>query len=506
MFGSSVGAERVLKNIGPGDYSMEGYDNNKFFIVQGDVVVTVPDGITWRGGPATNYWFYAFNGSVTFKFASGQKYQAIQGMSCPKGGLMQLYAVTDSDWMLFIPSDAGSGQIGPQGPQGPQGATGPQGPDGPAGKDGAQGPKGDPGSQGPIGPQGPQGPIGAQGAQGIQGIQGVKGDTGPVGPPGPGGGSSLISVQVKTGDYYVVAGDQATLFVAHEKPLTVWLPSSEEEAMPVGTWCEITDEDASQDDIVARFYPTANARMIAPLGNVAGASGQSIRAIKVDDDSWLINGMTKIDVNPPKPRPITHFGGGTGVGPDGKPLPDVLQLDWTVDQLGVVSQYAEIFLPDQTPLWSANFAPGVGQFVGTPFQFPSWTKLVARVTVTDKQGRVSQRVSDQFYVMGKPTPATPDQPYMYKSTVNLFQSYSAPENGAIKAQKPDGGFFRNVAQVKLDGYDTWASSDAESGSYYSQLLVVKYPSPVPKGTARQARYVAQNDFGTTISTFFIDPE
>jgi hypothetical protein len=127
------------------------------------------------------------------------------------------------------------------------------------------------------------------------------------------------------------------------------------------------------------------------------------------------------------------------------------------------------------------------------------------VTVTDKQGRVSQRVSSAFYAMGKPTMATPDQPYGYKSTVNQFQSYSVPANGAIKEQMPDRGFFESHAEVKMDGFDSWVSSNTETGRYYATPLIVNYPNPVSKGTAREARYVAKNDFGTTISTFFITP-
>jgi hypothetical protein len=574
--GTMVGADRTVQII-PSVYTMISNDNTRYMHAVADTVITVPDGtIGWRGGVGTSYVVYAIGGSVTWVFDPSQAFTADQGLVCPQGGYTIAYYCDSNKWLVFMPSQVGTGKPGPEGPAGPVGPGGPAGKDGTPGtpgtpgRDGQQGPAGPQGSvgpagaagkdgksfeikgyydtlaqlkaarpvgvagdcylvgspghlftwdtteaqwqdsgvvEGPAGPTGPLGPQGPIGPQGDQGIQGVKGDPGPVGPPGPGGGSSLITVQVKTGDYTVQSGDLATLFVAHEKPLTVWLPSSVEVAMPIGTWVEITDEDVSDDKTVARFYPTENARLISPLGNVAGASGQSIRAIKVDDDSWLINGLTKADVNPPAPRPFSHFGGGTGVGPDGKLLPDVLQIDWTIDQLGVVSQTLEIFLPDTTPVWSSAIAPGVSQFVSAQYQFPAWTNFVSRITVTDKQGRVSQKVSSKFYAMGKPTMALPDQPYMYKSTPTLFQSYSKPVNGAITVQHPDGGFFKNVAQVKMDGgLDTWASSSAENGSYYNSVLIVNYPSPVKKGTPREARYVAQNDFGTTISTFFVDPE
>lgn len=177
----NVRADRQIVYLTGPTYTLTLTDDNKYFIVTGDTVVTVPDGVTWRGGVGTTYWMWASTGSVTWKFAAGQTYKAIQGLVCAVGGVTQLFNSAIDQWLVIQPSTAGSGQPGPQGPVGPVGPAGATGPAGPTGNTGAAGPTG------PIGPAGPNGNTGPQGTPGIAGNDGATGAQGPLGAQGEAG-------------------------------------------------------------------------------------------------------------------------------------------------------------------------------------------------------------------------------------------------------------------------------------------------------------------------------
>jgi hypothetical protein len=370
---------------------------------------------------------------------------------------------------------------GPQGPAGPQGAQGPQGVQGPQGQQGEPGQQGNQGDAGPAGPIGPIGPVGP---------------AGPAGPPGDG----LITVKREASTNYTLgAGDNNVFFVAHGQPLTLWLPSTaEQSALPIGSHVRLADIDPQDASTIAQFSPTWGARLIAPLGRMAAAAGQAIEAIKVSDDTWLLSGQCAINPQPPSPRPIGHLAGGTGENPDGTVLPDTIRVGWSTPMLGIAQIWIEIIDPDtSTTLYEGAVDPIASWWQSQPDQFKAWNRLQARLTVTDIDGRVSQKVSERFYGMGKPSAATPQTLY-YAVTGTTFQSL--PQLQADIAPQTGQHAFFITAQVKNPASlnDWWSSPTL------SEVDVLTVPFGVAQGAGPlKARYVLENEFGRTVSNFVV---
>jgi hypothetical protein len=394
------------------------------------------------------------------------------------------------------------GAAGPQGEQGVAGAPGPAGPAGPSGAvgpQGAQGPQGLQGEPGPEGKAGPQGEQGLQGLQGEPGPQGLPGAPGPAGPQGP-AGADLITVKVEpTGDITAGADDNNVLFLAHGHPLTVWLPSTTEQpALDIGSHLQIAAFDPDNPAVTAQFAPTWGCRLLSPLGRMTAAVGTPIEAIKVSDDTWLLSGHCAVNPHPPAPRAFAHLGGGTGLKPDGSALGDTIRVGWTLPMLGIAEITIEIIDPDtSTTLFSGAVDPAATFWQSDPYTFKAWSRLRARVTVTDIDGRISQKISEPFYGMGKPQGATTQTLY-YKVTNESFQSLPLLL-GDISPQSGQNA-FRITAQVKSpSGFNDWWSSLTLSAV---DVLTVPFGEHRPAGPL-QARYVLENEFGRTVSNFTI---
>jgi hypothetical protein len=403
--------------------------------------------------------------------------------------------------------DAGVIQ-GPAGPAGAAGATGAQGekgmagapgPAGPAGPSGAVGPQGLQGLQGEPGPQGEPGAPGQQGPQGLQGVPGPEGKTGPQGPAGPAGGDRITVKLEPTGETTAGAEDNNVLFLPHKQPLTVWLPSTTEQpALDIGSHLQIAAFDPDEPAVIAQFAPTWGCRLLSPLGRMTAAAGTPIEAIKVSDDTWLLSGHCAINPHPPAPRAFAHLGGGTGLKPDGSALGDTIRVGWTLPMLGIAAITIEIIDPDtSTTLFSGAVDPAATFWQSDPDTFKAWSRLRARVTVTDIDGRISQKVSEPFYGMGKPQGATTQTLY-YKVTNESFQSLPLLL-GDISPQSGQNA-FRITAQVKSPSgfYDWWSSPPLPE----VDVLTVPFGEYRPAGPL-QARYVLENEFGRTVSNFTI---
>lgn len=444
------------------------------------------------------------------------------------------------------------GPVGPAGPQGEpgvpgrdgrdgkDGAAGPQGPAGPAGKDGAGvrilgtlespsqlPPTGQPGDaymidddlwvwssntnnwedvgriRGPVGPQGPVGPEGERGDTGDPGPvgpvgpQGPKGDKGERGPAGS--GSTLM---VKYPEYETITlgvEDDLTMFIAHNHPLTVLLPSSNEVDLPIGTSCFITDIDANVAETVARFYPTWDAQMIAPLGWTAKASGQQIQAIKVTDDTWIVTGVTGPDPKPPAPRPLAAQG-GTGVDEFGIKQGDTIRVSWECDRHSIVSQYVEILNPQlSSTVFTTNVDPDATFWQAPTGQagLQSWMTYQARVTVTDKQGRTSQVVTDRFVAEGKPSQGQVARDACYD---DHFASWPNPEDRDKGRTWQQGSSLTIVQQVKNPTRlnDWWDSNTVRT---WGERMDTPFGQVFGSGQKLDCRYVATNEYGTTYTYF-----
>jgi hypothetical protein len=289
------------------------------------------------------------------------------------------------------------------------------------------------------------------------------------------------------------------LFVAHGQPLTLWLPSTaEQSALPIGSHVRLTDLDPQDTSTMAQFSPTWGARLIAPQGRMAAAAGQAIEAIKVSDDTWLLSGQCAINPQPPAPRPIAHLAGGTGENPDGTVLPDTIRVSWTTSMLGIAQIWIEIIDPDtSTTLYVGAVELTASWWQSQPDQFKAWNRLQARLTVTDIDERVSQKVSERFYGMGKPSAATPQTLY-YAVTGTTFQSL--PQLQADIAPQTRQHAFFITAQVKNPASlnDWWSSPTL------SEVDVLTVPFGVAQGAGPlKARYVLENEFGRTVSNFVV---
>ena len=392
------------------------------------------------------------------------------------------------------------GAEGPQGAAGVPGPVGPAGAPGPSGASGPAGPAGQNGASGPAGPQGlqgPQGPQGLQGPQGSHGDRGLQGEQGPAGPPGEG---DLIKVKDESSENYTLGTeDNNVLFLAHAHPLTVWLPSAaEQDGIPIGSHVRLADLDPQDDKTIAQFNATWGCRVLSPLGRMAAVSGQAIEAIKVSDDTWLVSGQCATNPNPPAPRAFEHLGGGTGLNPDGSVLADTIRVGWTIEMLGIAEIRIEIIDPDtSTTLFSGPVDPAATFWQAEPFQFKAWNNLRARVTVTDIDGRMSQKVSPPFYAMGKPQGATPQKLY-YKVTADSFQSLPLLF-GDISPQSGQNAFSIRAQVKNPSSLNDWWSSPT---SNTVEVLTVPFAEIRGAGTLA-ARYVLENEFGRTVSTFSI---
>ena len=141
--------------------------------------------------------------------------------------------------------------------------------------------------------------------------------------------------------------------------------------------------------------------------------------------------------------------------------------------------------------------PTASWWQSQPDQFKAWNRLQARLTVTDIDGRVSQKVSERFYGMGKPSAATPQTLY-YAVTGTTFQSL--PQLQADIAPQTGQHAFFITAQVKNPASlnDWWSSPTL------SEVDVLTVPFGVAQGAGPlKARYVLENEFGRTVSNFSI---
>lgn len=499
MVGRFGASDRVIKEI-TGAYTIQAKDEQALLVCNSAEGATIR--FPWQQGVVgpmrAGYEYVAMQrgtGPVRIIWDTGVSMLTPNGTQIANRGesmKVTFFSLTEGTCEV---AGVGGGEPGPQGPPGPQGAQGPVGPQGDPGRDGRDG------RDGPVGPQGPQGepgPVGPQGPQGVQGEQGIPGPAGPQGPKGdrgergPSGEAGRIAVKYETGEYTLTSDDDFTLFIAHEQPLTVYLPSSAEvPGLEIGTAVEITDIDAADQMTVARFVASPDARVIAPLGTVAKVSGQAITAIKVSDDTWIVTGVTGEDPNPPKPRPITHLGGGTYT-PDGEPQGGVCEVSWTVLRAGIVSQYLEIIETDSTPLWAGYVDPTAENWISSYEQFESWKYLRARITITDKDGRVSQVVSPIFYVMGRPTPATIQTLYWNAAGDKL---QTLPDlSGYVRRQYPDGGSITAVQRVKNPKamWEWWETSYSDWGT----TMLTNFGATFDVGQEIDAGYDVTNVFGT----------
>lgn len=509
---------------------------------------TGSSGDSYLVGPAPAH-IYSWSGADA-AWVDGGVIQGPQGVAGPVGpvgpqGQQGEQGVQGDQGVQGVPGD--------QGPVGPQGEQGPVGPQGPAGKDGQdgrslqilgyfdnydeliaahptgrsgdcylvgkpgalfswdetdrqwansgviEGPKGDPGPQGAQGVQGPVGAAGKDGKDGEVGPQGPKGDRGEPGPPGPGGGDSLVVVKSLTGLYTVTPADNNVLFVADDAPLTVALPSvAESPDILVGTHVRIADSNAADPSTVAQFSPTWGARLVSPLGRAAAASGQAIEAIMVSGDTWILTGVTGQSPTPPAPRPLTA-GGGTGFDQYGEMLGDSLRVAWTCPRLGVVSQFVEIIDPDtSSTLFSGYADPDATFWQSAVGQFKSWNWLVARVTVTDIDGRVSQVVTGRFYQCGKPSTASTQVLY-WRVDNDSWQSLPHVDADVQNQSQVGVDKYTMQSQVKMSGFNKWAKSEAKQNA----VLTCPFSESFPGGQVLDARYVLSNEFGTTVCSFQI---
>jgi hypothetical protein len=238
--------------------------------------------------------------------------------------------------------------------------------------------------------------------------------------------------------------------------------------------------------------------MIAPLGWVAKAAGQEVRAIKVTPDTWVVTGVTGEDPAPPKPRTLS-VGAGTGSNLDGTVLPDTIRVSWDCVRLGIVSQYVEIIDPDNSAIVYASYVDSDATYwQSDQYQIPAWNRLVARVTVTDKQGRVSQTVSEKFYGMGKPSEVYPTREGVYGDRLTTFPLADAD----VSVQAPDGGLYKIIQQVKNpDALNEWWSSSPDF--FLGNQMTTKYGAQFGKGKELRCRYVMENDYGKTVSDFTV---
>jgi hypothetical protein len=459
-------ADRRARDV-TANYTLVPDDQYYFLICNSEqpITVTVPAKPVLSGGRGTLYYLWRYgSGSVNVRFDAGLTYLAPNGLSIPQTGeYLVIYQNSATDFAVNLSS----------------GSTGPAGPQGPAGERGA------PGEPGPAGPQGPVGPMGPAGPEG------------PVGPPGTG---ELIPIQRVTGTEHTLgAGENNTLFVAEGQPLTLWLPSTAEQGeLAIGSHVRLADLGQQDERVIAQFSPTWGARLIAPQGCMGAAAGQAIEAIKVSDDTWLLSGPCAISPKPPATRPITHLGGGTGMNPDGSVLPDTIRVGWSVEPLGIAEIWIEILDADQaSTLLAEAVDPSASWWQSEPFALKAWSQLQARLTVTDIDGRVSQRVSERFYGMGKPSAATPQALY-YAVTESSFQSL--PQLQADIAQQSGQNAFSITAQVKDPAsFGDWWSSPSSSAV---ELLTVNFGAIQSAGPLK-ARYVLENEFGRTVSNFVV---
>jgi antitoxin PrlF len=231
---------------------------------------------------------------------------------------------------------------------------------------------------------------------------------------------------------------------------------------------------------------------------MTAAAGTPIEAIKVSDDTWLLSGHCAVNPHPPAPRAFEHLGGGTGLKPDGKALGDTIRVGWTLPMLGIAAITIEIIDPGtSTTLFTGAVDPAATFWQSEHDAFKGWSRLRARVTVTDIDGRISQKVSEPFYGMGKPQGATTQALY-YKVTNDSFQSLPLLL-GDISPQSGQNA-FRITAQVKNPSSlnDWWSSPTLPE----VDVLTVPFGEHRPAGPL-QARYVLENEFGRTVSNFTI---
>ncbi|MBM5800858.1 MAG: hypothetical protein FJ077_08495 [Cyanobacteria bacterium K_DeepCast_35m_m2_023] len=231
---------------------------------------------------------------------------------------------------------------------------------------------------------------------------------------------------------------------------------------------------------------------------MTAAAGTPIEAIKVSDDTWLLSGHCAVNPHPPAPLAFEHMGGGTGLNPNGTTAGDTIRVGWTLPMLGIAAITIEIIDPDtSTTLFSGAVDPAATFWQSEPSVFKAWSRLRARVTVTDIDGRISQKVSEPFYGMGKPQGATTQTLY-YKVTNESFQSLPLLL-GDISPQSGQNA-FRITAQVKSPSsfYDWWSSPTLSA----VDVLTVPFGEHRPAGPL-QARYVLENEFGRTVSNFTI---
>lgn len=459
-------ADRIVKDVS-GTYVITSDDQYYFLMSSSPGGCTIvfpgePAKIADRG--TLYYIFKGSDGPLSVVFEPGLTAHAPEGLTVKnKGDFVQILQNSRTEFMVVIP---GGGQPGPVGPEGPRGA------------DGERGVPGEPG---------------------VKGDKGEKGDRGPAGPGG--GGETLVPVKYETGQYKLRSEDNNTLFVAHLSPLTVLLPSTTEEpSFEIGTHVRICDIDAADEFTLAGFWPTLGARLIAPNGTAGRVSGQAIEAVKVTDDTWIVTGQTMVDPNPPAPRPIRELGGGTGFDEDGSTLGDTVRVGWDIDYIGLSNIHLDFFVDDAkgTPPFFTIDLPASNTFWQSEVaQFDSWTKFKVRMIATDIAGRSTQRTSDTFYSMGKPSTAHPGELF-YRVTRESFTSFPVID-GDVSNQSASGSLSVSC-EVKTPDSLSWASSEV-IGSF--DVLAVAYPTA--SGPSRYpARYRFVNEFGTTVSNFSID--
>jgi len=332
-----------------------------------------------------------------------------------------------------------------------------------------------------------------------------------------------VTVKVNRGRVMLSADDTNTLYVQGKPPaswqkqsfvdpgfgvsegssdpdvLTLVLPSDREvPGIPIGRSVRIVDLDVDSPND-CQFDASWDARVVSPSGRMANASGQAIEAIKVSDDTWIVTGDLKPTTDPQLPRTLV-VGAGTGENPDGSMLPDTLRVAWTTPMWGIVRVYVEIIDPaTSTTIWEGDADPLVPYWQSGVDQFFSWYWFQARVTVTDKDGRVSQRMVEKFYQCGKPSMLWPQRLYFnidgtsWKSLPQLLDANTAP-NQSTK------GLYTFRAEAQMDNKpEKWVAGPTLKDGYGT--TTVNFTRTFKNGDTVVCRYVAENEFGRTDTTF-----
>jgi hypothetical protein len=118
------------------------------------------------------------------------------------------------------------------------------------------------------------------------------------------------------------------------------------------------------------------------------------------------------------------------------------------------------------------------------------------VTATDKQGRVSQTVSDEFYGMGKPSTLQDNRVGVYSDRIVSWPI----SNADIADQKGPAGSLTIVQQVKNPSrFNEWWSSPEIS--VIGERIQTDFGEVFGSGQKFDCRYVVTNEFGLTVTSW-----